>query len=132
AKLVVEPSGAATVAAVLANPDAFTPPVALVLSGGNIDPLVLLHLTQHGLVSAGRFLSLRVEIPDRPGSLAGMLDLVGEQGGNVIDVVHSRIGSGLQLGDVEVSLRMECQGHDHARRIMDVLTDAGFTVHIDE
>src|SRR5881628_1793307 len=57
AKLVVEPAGAASVAAIMAYPEKFQPPVVAVLSGGNIDPLVLLHVTQHGLVAAGRFLS---------------------------------------------------------------------------
>ena len=76
AKLVVEPAGAAAVAAIMAHPEAFTPPVVAVLSGGNIDPLVLLHVTQHGLVAARRFLSLRLEIIDRPGSLAALLALV--------------------------------------------------------
>ena len=93
AKLVVEPAGAATVAAIMAAPDRFPPPVCAILSGGNIDPLVLLHVTQHGLVAAGRFLSLQVDIPDRPGSLAELLSFVGEAGANVVDVSHSRLGS---------------------------------------
>ncbi len=71
AKLVVEAAGAATVAAIMADPARFEPPVVVVLSGGNIDPLVLLHVTQHGLVAAGRFLSLRLEISDRPGAWPG-------------------------------------------------------------
>ena len=73
AKLVVEPAGVASVAAVASYPERFTAPVVAVLSGGNIDPLLLLHMTEHGLVAAGRFLSLRVEISDRPGSLARLL-----------------------------------------------------------
>jgi threonine dehydratase len=132
AKLVVEPAGAAPVAAILANPRAFTPPVVAVLSGGNIDPLLLMHVTQHGLVAAGRFLSLRVDIPDRPGSLARMLGMVGDAGGNVIDVVHSRVGSGLRLGDVQVRLSLECKGHEHGGQIQDALIAAGLTVHRDD
>ena len=76
----------------MAHPELFAPPVVAVLSGGNIDPLVLLHVTQHGLVAARRFLSLRIEIIDRPGSLAALLSLVGELGGNVVDVEHSQGG----------------------------------------
>lgn len=132
AKLVVEPAGAAPIAAILANAKAFKPPVVAVLSGGNIDPLLLMHVVQHGLVAAGRFLSLRVDIPDRPGSLARMLSLVADRGGNVIDVVHSRVGSGLRLGDVQVSLRLESKGHDHGKEIMAALDEAGLTVHMDE
>lgn len=128
AKLVVEPAGAAAVAAIMANPGAFTPPVVAILSGGNIDPLVLLHVTQHGLVAARRFLSLRLEITDRPGSLARLLGLVGELGGNVVDVEHSRIGSSLSLGDVEVNLRLETKGAAHCVDIVAALGAGGFRV----
>src|SRR5688500_17072732 len=71
-KLVVEPDGVAAVAAVLADPAAFTPPVVAVVSGGNIDPVLLLKVIQHGLAAAGRYLSLRLRVPDRPGSLAAV------------------------------------------------------------
>src|SRR6476661_1289293 len=128
AKLVVEPAGVAGVAAIMARPELFTPPVVTVLSGGNIDPLVLLHVTQHGLVAARRFLSLRIEIIDRPGSLARLLGLVGELGGNVVDVEHSRVGSSLPLGDVEVALRLETRGAAHCVEIERALTAAGFRV----
>src|ERR1700712_1844228 len=128
AKLVVEPAGVAAVAAIMGYPDLFAPPVVAVLSGGNIDPLVLLHVTQHGLVAAGRFLSLRIEISDRPGSLARLLALVGELGGNVVDVEHSRLGSSLPLGDVEVALRLETQGADHCEQIVQALRASGVRV----
>ena len=128
AKLVVEPAGVAAVAAIMAVPEKFTPPVVAVLSGGNIDPLVLLHVTQHGLVAARRFLSLRIEIIDRPGSLAALLALVGELGGNVVDVEHSRLGSSLPLGDVEVALRLETRGAPHCVEIVQALAAAGFRV----
>ena len=128
AKLVVEPAGVAAVAALMAHPESFNPPVVAVLSGGNIDPLVLLHMTQHGLVAARRFLSLRLEILDRPGSLAALLVLVGELGGNVVDVEHSRVGSSLPLGDVEVALRLETRGASHCAEIVRALSAAGFRV----
>ncbi len=128
AKLVVEPAGAAAVAAIMAHPEAFEPPVVAILSGGNIDPLVLLHVTQHGLVAARRFLSLRLEITDRPGSLARLLGLVGELGGNVVDVAHSRVGSTLSLGDVEVNLRLETKGAAHCADIAAALAAGGFRV----
>ena len=72
------------------HPDRFATPVVAVLSGGNIDPLVLLHVIQHGMAAAARYLSLRVRLGDRPGALAGLLTLVGEHGGNVLDVAHAR------------------------------------------
>jgi threonine dehydratase len=128
AKLVVEPAGVAAVAAIMAAPQKFRPPVVAVLSGGNIDPLVLLHVTQHGLVAAGRFLSLRIEISDRPGSLARLLALVGELGASVVDVEQSRLGSTLALGDVEVDLRLECRGSQHRDEVLERLAEESYRV----
>jgi threonine dehydratase len=128
AKMVVEPAGVAAVAAIMADSARFSPPVVAVLSGGNIDPLVLLHVVQHGLVAGGRFLSLRIEIADKPGSLAALLSRVGELGGNVVDVEHSRLGSGLSLGDVEVALRLETRGAEHCDEVVERLTEAGYRV----
>ncbi len=128
AKLVVEPAGVAAVAAIMAAPQKFRPPVVAVLSGGNIDPLVLLHVTQHGLVAAGRFLSLRIEISDRPGSLARLLALVGELGASVVDVEQSRLGSTLALGDVEVDLRLECRGSQHRDEVLQRLAEESYRV----
>ena len=90
AKMLVEPAGAAAVAALMEYPDRFATPAVAVLSGGNIDPLVLLHVIQHGMAAAARYLALRVRIDDAPGALAGLLTLVAEHGGNVLDVAHSR------------------------------------------
>ncbi len=72
-KLVVEPAGAVAVAAIREHPELFEPPVAAVLSGGNIDPLLLLHVIRHGMAAAGRYLVLTVRISDRPGGLADLL-----------------------------------------------------------
>ena len=128
AKLVVEAAGVASVAAVNARPDRMVPPVVAVLSGGNIDPLLLLHVAEHGLVAAGRFLSLRIEISDRPGSLAALLALVSELGASVVDLEQSRLGSGLQLGDVEVNLRLECRGNEHRDQLVRRIAEAGHRV----
>jgi len=128
AKLVVEPAGVASVAAVASYPERFTAPVVAVLSGGNIDPLLLLHMIEHGLVAAGRFLSLRVEISDRPGSLARLLALVGELGASVVDLRQSRLGSGLELGDVEVDLRLETRGDSHRDELVAKIAEAGHRI----
>ncbi len=128
AKLVVEAAGVAAVAAILSEPQRFTPPVVAVLSGGNIDPLLLLHVTEHGLVAAGRFLTLRIEISDRPGSLAQLLSLVGELGASVVDLEQSRLGSGLPLGDVEVNLRLECRGPEHRDELVAQIEAAGHRI----
>jgi threonine dehydratase len=129
AKMLVEPAGAAAVAAVLDNPGRFEAPVCAVLSGGNIDPLLLLHVIQHGMVAAGRYLSLRIVIPDRPGSLAGLLSRVGELGANVVDVAHSRLGRSVALGEVDVALSLETRGTDHCAQVVQSLRGAGYKVN---
>jgi len=128
AKLVVEPAGAAAVAAVMAAPERFEPPVVAVLSGGNIDPLLMVHIAEHGLVAAGRFLSLRVEISDRAGSLAQFLAMIGGLGASVVDLEQSRLGGGLAFGNVEVSIRLESRGPEHRDELVSALTAAGYRV----
>jgi threonine dehydratase len=128
AKLLVEPAGAATVAALLESPRRFPTPLVAVLSGGNVDPLVLLHVIQHGMAAAARYLSLRVRVRDRPGALAELLALVGSLGANVLDVAHSRIFEGLPLGDVEVELKLETRGPAHCTDVVDALVGAGHSV----
>ncbi len=130
AKLVVEPAGAAGLAAVMEDPTAFEPPVVVVLSGGNIDPLLLTKVVRHGLVAAGRFLSLQVRIPDRPGELARLLGVLGSSGVNVLDVEHSRTGQGLHVDEVEVSLQLETRGGDHAADVLDALAAASYAVDV--
>ena len=128
AKLVVEPAGAAALAAVMENPTAFEPPVVVVLSGGNIDPLLLTKVVRHGLVAAGRFMSLQVPIPDRPGELARLLGVLGETGANVLDVEHSRTGSQLHVDEVGVALHLETRGRQHGDEVRERLREAGYTV----
>jgi threonine dehydratase len=128
AKMLVEPAGAAAVAALLEHPERFATPAVAVLSGGNIDPLVLLHVIQYGMASAARYLSLKVRVVDRPGALAALLALVGEHGANVLDVAHSRISGALPLGYVEVAVVLETRGPEHCRELVEVLCAAGHTV----
>ena len=128
AKLVVEPAGAAAVAAVLDDPTAFRPPVVAVLSGGNVDPLLLSKVIRHGLVAAGRFLSLRVAVPDRPGSLAALLAVLARTGGNVLDVEHSRTGAGLHVDEVEVAVQLETRGSEHSEHVRALLRGEGYAV----
>ncbi|KAA5837036.1 threonine ammonia-lyase [Saccharopolyspora hirsuta] len=131
AKLVVEPAGAAAVAALLEHPEQVVAPAVAVLSGGNIDPLLLLQLIQHGMTAAGRYLSLRIRLPDRPGSLAGLLAKLGELTANVLDIEHSRISGALALGEVEVEISLETRGPEHRERVVRELRAAGFTVLAD-
>jgi threonine dehydratase len=128
AKLVVEPAGAAAVAALMEDPTAFDPPVVAVLSGGNIDPVLLSKVIRHGMIAAGRYLSLRVRIPDRPGGLAALLGVLASSGANVLDVEHQRTGRGLHLDEVEVDLQLETRGRDHGEHVIQQLQGASYVV----
>ena len=125
AKQVVEPAGAAAVAALMENPGMFEPPVVAVLSGGNIDPLLLSKVLRHGLAAAGRYLTFRCRIPDRPGALAGLLGAVAGLGANVLDVMHERITPRLRVDEVEVLLQVETRGPAHCDDVISQLREAG-------
>lgn len=127
-KLVVEPAGAAGVAGVLDQPRAFEPPVVAVLSGGNVDPLLLLRVLRHGLASARRYLSLRCRIPDKPGALAQLLGELAQVGANVLDVVHERTAARLHVDEVEVSLQLETRGPQHCDEVLDRLRSTGYPI----
>ncbi len=128
AKLVVEASGAAGVAALMAAPHEFAGrgPVVAVLSGGNIDPLVLMRLIRHGLASAGRFLQLRITIQDAPGALAGVLRDIAALGANVLDVVHLRTSKDLAFDEVAVQVEVETKGPEHCVEVVRALREKGY------
>jgi len=126
AKQVVEPAGAAGVAALLAEPGAFEPPVVVVLSGGNIDPLLLSKLLRNGLSAAGRFLGFRCRVPDYPGSLATLLGLLAGLGANVLEVSHERLAPSLRVDEVEVVLQVETRGPEHCEHVKQGLRGAGY------
>jgi threonine dehydratase len=128
AKLVVEPAGAAAVAALMAMPQRFEPPVVAVLSGGNVDPVLLLRVLRHGLAASGRYLSCRLRIPDRPGALAGLLAELAADGANVLDVEHQRTGAQLHLDEVEVGVQLETRGEEHCAHLLQRLRARGYTV----
>jgi threonine dehydratase len=128
AKLVVEPAGAVGVAAILDHPDRFPTPAVTVLSGGNIDPLLLGKVIRHGMASAGRYLNIQVRIPDRPGGLARLLVELAEQGANVLEVVHERTSKWLSVDEVEVHVQLETRGPDHAEALLARLLKDGYRV----
>ena len=128
AKQVVEPAGAAGVAALLEHPRAFEPPVVAVLSGGNIDPLLLAKVLRHGLAAAGRYLAFRCRLPDRPGALANLLRDLAELGANVLDVVHERVTPRLRLDEVEVMLQVETRGPGHCDEVIRELKSGGYSL----
>jgi threonine dehydratase len=131
AKLVVEPAGAAAVAAVMDKPEAYEPPVVAVLSGGNIDPVLLMRVLRHGMVAAGRYLSFHLRVPDRPGELARLLGELADSGANVLDVEHLRTGPALHLDEVEVALQLEMRGAAHRETVLERLRAAGYWLSVD-
>ncbi len=132
AKAVVEPSGAVGLAAVMAGLVPGGGPVGVVLSGGNVDPLLLSKLIEHGLSQAGRFLRMRFEIPDHPGSLAAVANALAELGLNVLDVEHHREGlRTLDVGEVELAVTVETRGPDHRDQALAELARRGFSVVVD-
>ncbi|MFJ3500837.1 threonine ammonia-lyase [Streptomyces sp. NPDC090135] len=128
AKLVVEPAGASPVAALLADPGSFRGPVVVVLSGGNVDPLLLQRVLRHGMAAGGRYLSLRLRVTDRPGVLASLLAALTVVDANVLDVSHVRTDPRLGLTEAEVELHLETKGPEHCREVTEALRDAGYTV----
>ena len=127
AKQVVEPAGAAGVAAILAGKVQASGPTAVVLSGGNIDPLLLQRVVAHGLAASGRYMTLQIPLPDRPGQLARVSELLAIAGANVIEVLHTRHGQGLQISEVILQLSVETRGAEHRALVIQTLTDAGYT-----
>jgi threonine dehydratase len=129
-KQVVEPAGAVGVAALLAGAlaEPVDTPAVAVLSGGNIDPLLMLRVIEHGLAAAGRYLRFTVRCVDRPGQLASLLRKIAEHRGNVVDVAHQRQNPHLRLGEVEVVLSVETRGAEHSDRLLSGLRGSGYQV----
>jgi threonine dehydratase len=128
AKQVVEPAGASPVAALLGEPGAFEGPVVAVLSGGNVDPVLLQRILRHGMAAAGRYLAVRLRLTDRPGALATLLGVLSVVDANVLDVSHVRTDPRLGLTEAEVELHLETKGGDHCTEVHEALRTAGYTI----
>lgn len=131
AKLVVEPAGAVGVAAALTGAYRVDGPTVIILSGGNIDPMVMERVISRGLTASERYLRLRIPLPDRPGQLARTAELVAEANANVVEVLHTRHGGGLQISEVELELHIETRGPEHAELVLAKLRDAGYRPRVD-
>lgn len=129
-KMVVEPAGAAPVAALmtgkLAEVGIESQSTVAVLSGGNIDPMLMLKVIQVGLATAGRFLTVKIPLRDRPGELQTISRIIAEHDANVTRVDHSRVGAGLTMGGVHITIDMETRGRDHSELVLSALRDAGY------
>ncbi len=127
-KLVVEGAGAAPVAALLAGRaggDGFT---CAVLAGGNIDATTLSSVVRFGLTVSGRYLVVKILIPDRPGQLARIVGVIGDERANVIAVTHHREGRNIGVLETEAELTLETRGEEHSQRVIRALNEAGFVV----
>jgi threonine dehydratase len=131
AKLVVEGAGAAPLAAVLGSRDRFTGrKVALIVGGGNIDSRLFGSVLMRGLVREGRVVSLRVDITDRPGTLAQVAKLIGDCGGNIIEIHHQRLFRDVPAKRAELDAVVETRNAQHVREIVDRLTAAGYKARV--
>jgi threonine dehydratase len=130
-KLVVEPAGAVGVAAILAGHIKDAGKTVVILSGGNIDPMVMERIIAHGLAASERYLKLRIPLPDRPGQLARTAALVAEANANVVEVLHTRHTGGMQISQVELELHIETRGPEHAEEVLQLLRDEGYEPRID-
>lgn len=133
AKQVVEPAGAAGIAAVIAHRGetlaGLVEPgrsVVVVLSGGNVDPIVLRKVFRHGMSAAGRYLHLRCSLSDRPGSLVGLLGAIAEVHADVVTIGHVRTGAGLGVDETAVDIEVVTKGADHGREVLEHVRAAGF------
>ena len=128
AKLVVEGAGAVGVAALVSGKVGGSGPAAVVLSGGNIDPTLLISVMRHGLTLGGRYLVIRTRIPDRPGELVKLLGLIAEARGNVVSVEHHREGMELPVAETEVELTLITRDQEHCAVLLDDMASWGYTV----
>jgi threonine dehydratase len=126
AKLVVEPAGAVGVAAIMSGAVRDTGRTVVLLSGGNIDPLMMERVITRGLVAASRYIGIRIMLPDRPGQLARVSQVISDAGANVVEVLHTRHGQGLVINEVALDLSIEARGPEHAQEVIHRLRDVGF------
>jgi len=112
----------------LDRPTEFRTPTVALLSGGNIDPLLLGKVIRHGMAAAGRYLAFKVRIADTPGGLARLLNELADAEANVLDVVHERTSMHLHLEEVEVAVQVETRGAEHAERVLGRLRACGYHV----
>jgi threonine dehydratase len=129
AKLVVEGAGAVGVAALLSGKTSVSGAAVPVLSGGNIDPTMLISVMRHGLTVAGRYLVVRTQLSDRPGELIKLLSLVAEERGNVISVEHHREGMDIPVSETEVELTLVTRDEEHCLTLLEAMGERGYVVN---
>ena len=126
-KMIVENAGLLTVAA-LKHLDCKGKNVVSVLSGGNMDVITMSSLVQHGLIGRGRIFTFAVQLPDRPGELMRVADVLARNNGNIIKLEHNQFVNINRQSGVELRVTLEAFGHDHKAQILDALRQAGYQV----
>ncbi len=130
-RIVAEGAGAAPLAALLKYKDAFRgKSVGLVVSGGNIDSRMLSSILMRGLAREGRLASLRINIPDTPGTLAVISRIIGDSGANIIEVHHQRLFSDVALKQTQIDVAVETIDAHHVQNVVNHLCDAGFDTQV--
>jgi threonine dehydratase len=130
-KLVAEGAGAAGLAAIIEHPARFAgKTVGVVLTGGNIDPRLLSSVILRGLVHDGRLSRLRVWLDDRPGALSLLTAVVGQAGGNIVEVHHQRLFAAAPIRSTEVELAVETMDREHGDTLVRALEDKGYRVAV--
>jgi len=132
AKQIVEPAGAVAVAALMAGKIKPKGKTVAILSGGNMDPLLLQRVIRHGLAATDRYTNISVMLPDRPGQLALTAEVVAAAQANVIEVLHTRHGNGLQINEVELNLSVETRDHEHRLAVLKALEEAGLNPRLEK
>jgi threonine dehydratase len=129
AKLVAEPAGAAAVAAAMTRQGHLTFPAVALLSGGNIDPMLLVRVMSFGMGASGRYFSFKTRLHDRPGELTRLSAVIAEAGANIVGVEHRREGSQFRkFGQVEIAIQAETAGREHVERLKAALEGADYTL----
>ncbi|MBC8102583.1 MAG: threonine ammonia-lyase [Cytophagales bacterium] len=128
AKVVVEPSGAAGLAALMEHPSLGVGRTATLLCGGNIDVKLLADLIERGMIRARRYFHFFTAVSDKPGGLARLLEAVAKEGGNVMEVTHNRISPGVAYGMTGVEMLVEVRNEAHIAALEASLTEHGFHV----
>jgi len=128
-KMVVENAGLLTVSA-LRHLDCKGKNVVCLLSGGNMDVITMASLVQHGLISRGRIFTFSVILPDRPGALRRVADIVAQANGNIIKLEHNQFVNINRNSGVELRVTLEAFGHDHKQEILEALRRSGLNAHV--
>ena len=131
-KQVVEPAGAVAVAALMSGKAKAKGKTIAILSGGNMDPLLLQRVIRHGLSASDRYTNFSVMLPDRPGQLALTAEVIAGAHANVVEVLHTRHGNGLQISEVELNLSVETSGHEHRLEVVKALEKAGLKPRLEK